>query len=120
MARKTILVDDLDGTADATVTTVPYTVGDVEYEIDVTGGHAEELNGLLEELHTIEDQIHRFTAASRTTTAANGHKPAPGLGYDPATVREWAHANGVTVSDRGRISADVVRRWRQQTAATAA
>ena len=108
MASKTVLVDDLDGTQDDTVTTVAYTLGDTHYEIDLATGHAEELDGLVE-------QIGRYTTASRTSAAGNGRTP----GYDPAEVRAWAQANGVPVSEKGRIAADVVRRWRKDTAETA-
>ena len=120
MAQKTILVDDLDGTADDGVTTVPYTVGDTAYEIDVTTGHAEELKVLLEELRVLNERIADYTAASRTTATANGHRPARTPSYDPTAVRAWAQANGVAVSEKGRIAGDVVRQWQKATADTAA
>ncbi|MFC9247778.1 histone-like nucleoid-structuring protein Lsr2 [Streptomyces sp. NPDC057136] len=34
-------------------------------------------------------------------------------GYDQAVVREWAKANGHTVSGRGSIPASVVQAWRE-------
>ncbi|WP_341361029.1 Lsr2 family protein [Georgenia sp. M64] len=44
----------------------------------------------------------RRTSASSTTKR----------GFDPAAVRAWAVGQGITVSPRGRISADVVERYR--------
>ena len=114
VARKTILVDDLDGTAEETVATRDYTLGDTTYEIDLTAEHAEELCDLVE-------QIGRYIAASRTPAAHNGtRRPSAGPGYDPAEVRAWARANGVPVSEKGRIAGDVVRQWRAATADPAA
>lgn len=107
MARKTILVDDLDENAEGTATTIPYTLGGTCYEIDLNEGHAEELGDLL-------TRIERFTAASRTTTSGNGDNTR--TGYSPTVVRAWANANGVAVSEKGRIPAGLVDRWRRETA----
>jgi hypothetical protein len=33
------------------------------------------------------------------------------VGVDPAAVRAWARSKGITVSERGRISADVLAQF---------
>jgi hypothetical protein len=36
---------------------------------------------------------------------------APYSGYDPAAVRAWANGQGIVISARGRIKADVVEQF---------
>lgn len=108
MARKTVLIDDLDENAEGTVTTIPYALAGTEYEIDLNEQHAAEL-------HRILADLERFTAASRTTTGGNGDGTRGG-GYDPAVVRAWAQANGIAVNEKGRVPAGIVTQWRRATA----
>lgn len=67
---------------------------------------------------------HVQPAVARTVTAtkhgrATPSEPAPvaervaavRAGVAPAVIREWARGQGITVSDRGRLSADVVARY---------
>lgn len=110
MAKKTVLVDDLDETAEGPVDTVPYILGGTQYEIDLNPAHATELHQLLVSLE-------RFTAASRRT-AGTGNGDGTRTGYDPTVVRAWAQANGIQVSEKGRIPAGVVTQWRRATAGT--
>ena len=56
------------------------------------------------------------TRSRRSTIAA---RPA-GAGADTAAIREWAGANGFSVSTRGRISASVREAYESRTASTAA
>ena len=54
------------------------------------------------------------TMDAEATFATAG--PVPPAAPRPADVRRWALGNGVPVSDRGRIPADVVRRYLEATA----
>jgi hypothetical protein len=47
----------------------------------------------------------------RRSTAAGADKPAFN-GVDTAAVRDWAAANGLTVSPRGRIKDEVLQAYR--------
>lgn len=47
-------------------------------------------------------------ARRRGATASARVRKASGAGFNPAAVREWARKQGVPVSQRGRISSDVV------------
>jgi hypothetical protein len=49
------------------------------------------------------------TAEIEATFASGG--PVPAAAPRPAEVREWARAHGLSVSDRGRIRADIVRQY---------
>jgi hypothetical protein len=95
-----ILVDDVDGgVADESVT---FALDGVSYEIDLSSAHAQELR----------DAFATWVGHARKVTRG-GARPAArkarsSSGPSRATeIREWARANGYTVSERGRISADV-------------
>ncbi|MFV0316061.1 MAG: Lsr2 family protein [Microthrixaceae bacterium] len=103
MARKIIhqLVDDIDGTvlADAEGETVLFSLDGVAYEIDLTNAHAAELRAVLDP----------YTSAARVVTRSNAGRKRRRIGQqDYAAVREWARANGHSVSDRGRVPASVL------------
>ena len=101
MAQKVqvLLVDDVDGsTADETVT---FALDGVSYEIDLTTAHAAELR----------DAFASWVGHARKVGGRSGARTSrprsSSSAGDAQAVREWAKANGHTVSERGRISADV-------------
>jgi Lsr2 len=104
MAQKVqvVLIDDIDGgDADETVS---YALDGVSYEIDVNAENAEALReslaGWIGHSRRVGGRASRARATSRRAVPSS--KP------DLADVRNWARANGHQVSDRGRISADVM------------
>ena len=101
MATKvlTTLQDDIDG-SDATQT-IRFALDDIEYEIDVSDRNANRLRNSLSD----------FIAHGRKVGGRRGRKPSSGQ-VDTKAVRKWAEANGIEVSSRGRIPADVVERYR--------
>ncbi|MBB6392527.1 histone-like nucleoid-structuring protein Lsr2 [Microbacterium thalassium] len=110
MARRIVhqLVDDIDGTVleVGEGETVTFSLDGVAYEIDVTDAHAGELR----------DALAPFIAAartvsSRTTVAAAPRKRRRSGQQDYSVVREWAKANGYTVSERGRVPAAVLEAY---------
>ncbi|SDS16335.1 histone-like nucleoid-structuring protein Lsr2 [Paraoerskovia marina] len=102
MAQKVqvILIDDIDsGNADETVT---FALDGVSYEIDLSTEHAAELR----------DSFAQWIANGRKVggrTAKQGRRSSrpAGRSSNATQVREWARENGHTVSDRGRISAEL-------------
>jgi hypothetical protein len=107
------LVDDFDGTEAAE--TIKFAVDGKAYEIDLSKKNANELR------RTLLPYIDRARASRASSTRRPGggsRKTARSVsrrpeGYDRAEVRAWAKANRVKVSPRGRISNDVVERWRK-------
>lgn len=92
-----ILEDDIDGgPADETLT---FGLDGVTYEIDLNEKNASALRDALAPYTG-----HARRAGGRRSTARKAATP----GGNTSAVREWARANGHTVSDRGRISADVM------------
>ena len=106
MATKTtvLLVDDLTG--EPADTTLRFGLDAREYELDLTEQNARELREL----------FGRYIPAARRVSErphAAGAPAKPAFSdVDPAAVRAWAHGNGVAVSPRGRIKADVVAAFR--------
>jgi len=104
MARQTTitLVDDLDGSE--AEEQVEFSVDGRTYEIDLSAANAGRLRGALAPFVTAA----RRSGAKRAATA--GGQPSRG-GSDRAqnqAIREWAIAQGMKVSERGRIPTNVL------------
>lgn len=102
MAKKILtiveLTDDLDGgKADQTVT---FALQGVSYEIDLSKKNASAFEKALKPYVDAARKMKRSTGAGRRSTSRAG-------GTDVGAIREWARANGHSVSDRGRIPASV-------------
>jgi hypothetical protein len=97
-----VVVDDIDGSEASE--TVSFALDGRQYAIDLSEGHAAQLRGALAS----------FIAAARRGSGGGRRSPAarpaqPGNDREQtAAIREWARANGQTVSDRGRISKAVL------------
>ena len=112
MSRREVveLIDDLDGRVVPVGggETVTFGLDGIEYEIDLSTKNAARLRSGLEPFvnaarHSIIGKRRPSTrpAVTRVDTAA-----------DPAAVRAWAAAHGIRVSNRGRVPADVVAKFR--------
>jgi hypothetical protein len=100
MARQVLLqlIDDVSG--EEAQETVRFSLDGVDYEIDLTEGHAVELRGALD----------RFVAHGRRARGASVNRPGtrgPVNREEVRKIREWALANGHNPSARGRISQDI-------------
>ena len=114
MAQKTttVLIDDLDESpADETVA---FSLDGQSYEIDLSDGHAKELRDAFARYVGAARKTGRNTSGSggsqRRSGRSGGSRSAP-AGSDRERVqaiREWARANGHTVSERGRLSSSVI------------
>lgn len=109
MAQKTqvILVDDIDnGPATQTVT---FGIDGVTYEIDLNDEHAAALRESLAEWISKARRAggRRGAGRRRASSAAGG---------ETQKIREWARENGIEVSARGRISAEVREAYEQANA----
>ena len=102
MAQKVhvVMVDDIDqGEADETVS---FALDGVEYEIDLSAKNAAALR----------DALARYVSSARKVTGRRGgesgsrgrrSKDNP----SPADMRAWAREHGYTLSDRGRVPAEI-------------
>ncbi len=109
MAQQTVvrLVDDLDDTViqDGEGQTVKFGLDGTSYEIDLTNTHADELR----------EAVSRYVQAGRklgtTRTAAvtgSSRGPARRDREQTQAIRDWAKAQGMEVSERGRIPKTVL------------
>lgn len=106
MATKhvTHLVDDLDGSVleDGEGKQVIFSVEGRAYEIDLSADNAEKLF----------EAFAPYVAAARSVSASNpgrSHRSSSQKrSVDLGAVREWARANGHTVSDRGRVPGSII------------
>jgi len=110
MAQRTvtILVDDIDG-SEATQT-VTFGLDRTTYAIDLNDVHAEDLREVLAPFVSVARKLSGPGSRGRSTTSARGQRSNAEI--DPKAVRAWARANGVAVSSRGRIKADVLDQYR--------
>lgn len=92
-----VLVDDTDGSnADETVS---FSLDGVSYEIDLSSHNADKLR------NSMATWIGFATrSGGRRSTRSIGRSAGR---RNVSEVREWARANGHSVSERGRISAEV-------------
>jgi Lsr2 len=96
-----VVTDDLDGSPGAE--TVSFGVDGHSYEIDLGK----------QNLAGFGKSLQPFMAAGRRTAQRKAAKApnAAGSGTDRAAVRAWAAGQGLKVSERGRISAEVLSKY---------
>jgi hypothetical protein len=91
--------DDTEGTE-----TIRFALDGVSYEIDVCERHGAQLR----------DSFATYVGAARRAGRSGtpgGRRRRVATGVDPAAVRAWAKSNGIKVSERGRVSADVIEQF---------
>jgi hypothetical protein len=102
---QTLFIDDIDG-GDA-AGTVRFALDGVDYEIDLSTKHTDEL-------HTALDKyIGHARKVGGTRRATRGPVRRNASAVDTHKVREWAKEQGIEIKDRGRVPADVVTRYRE-------
>ncbi len=111
MARRIVhqLVDDIDGSLleSGEGETVNFSLNGAAYEIDLNSAHADELRAALAPYIKAGRRASAAGAARSATTRRRASRSS-----DTAEIREWAMANGHPVSERGRISAEVMDAYR--------
>lgn len=108
LARRVIkeLIDDIDDIDGSEATeTVRFSYRGTDYEVDLSERHSAKM----------DKALARYIAAARKV---KGTRPGRSVvaraisgGVDSKVVREWARGEGIEVSDRGRVPADVVGQY---------
>ncbi|MGH4015125.1 MAG: histone-like nucleoid-structuring protein Lsr2 [Pseudonocardiaceae bacterium] len=114
MAQKTVvtMVDDLTGEEAENISPVEFALDGVTYELDLSDENAAKLR----------DALAQYTGAARRTGGRRRSRrgssrstgSTSGATYNRETlksIREWAKQHGHSVSDRGRLSAEVLEAW---------
>lgn len=94
-----VLVDDLDGSTE-NVQTVSFVWEGRGYEIDLS---AENYDAAAKAIAPLIAAGRRAGGARRSSTSSRASRTSSAA----STIREWAAANGVEVSARGRIPAEI-------------
>ena len=110
MAQRTTVVvtDDMDDSEGAQTYTFAYQ--GTQYEIDLSEKNAAKL----------ERALAPFIEAGRRVSGSGGRRSPSGRrsssrsSGDASAIREWAKANNIEVSDRGRVSAAVRERYENE------
>lgn len=104
MAQKVVreFIDDIDGSA--AERTFTFAVDGTAYEIDLSSENIAEftsaIGGFIESARKVKSTSRRQRSASTTDLRQRRERLNE--------VREWARKNGYSVSERGRISAEVL------------
>ena len=103
MARtvSVVTMDDLDGSPGAQ--TLSFGLDGVMYEIDLSEPNKAKLADVLAPFVAVSRRVGR--GGRRRAAGATGER------VDRAAVRAWAREAGFSVSERGRISAEVMGRY---------
>ncbi|MCW2524567.1 MAG: hypothetical protein JWO63_2902 [Frankiales bacterium] len=115
MALTTIITDDLDGSSGAD--TLTFAIEGTEYIIDLSKKNR---TAFEKALKPFIDAARPSRPASRSRRSPTKSAPVKKTAKSRATVkssldlkaiRAWAVENGLTISDRGRIAADIVESY---------
>jgi Lsr2 len=115
MAQRTIvtLVDDLTGEEAENISTVEFALEGATYELDLTDENSAKLREALSPYASAGRKIGgRRRSGSRPDRGIRSNGSAAGYHRETLkSIREWAKKNGHSVSDRGRLSAEVLQAW---------
>ncbi|WP_214411531.1 histone-like nucleoid-structuring protein Lsr2 [Sphaerisporangium fuscum] len=100
-----LVIDDLDGSE--AKETVMFAIDGTEYEIDLSDDNAKSLRAAL---------TPYIACARRSPAAAGRGRKRAGAPQRPSRdrsseIRAWAKAQGLEVSERGRIASHIVARY---------
>jgi hypothetical protein len=113
MARKVQvhLLDDIDGSA--ADETILFALDGVNYEIDLSASHAEELRSAVAAFIGAArkpSRAHVVTASRARTAAATTRTDRD----QNQAIRAWAKTKKIALSDRGRIPRNIVEQYEAQ------
>ena len=116
--REVRLVDDLDG--EAADETVEFGIDGKNYEIDLSKENAGRLRDVLADFVGAARRAggrRRGNSAGTSSAGAAGSAPRGRSAIDREqnqAIREWARKQGMKVSDRGRIPAEVLEAYHKE------
>ena len=109
MARREItqFFDDLDNTPlnEDEVNVVDFSVNGIDYTLDLSSKNSKALDEALAPFIKVARRKTRSGSAGRRSAQRNSNPERNRI------IREWARENNLTVSERGRISADVIEKF---------
>jgi hypothetical protein len=112
MAKQTVIqmTDDLDG-SEATQS-IDFSVRGKSYTIDLNDSNASDFDDALAPYIAAAGKSGSVQPSRSSGRRAGAGRQRASSDIDPKQVRAWAEANGVAISPRGRIKADIVEQYR--------
>lgn len=108
MGTRTIKFDDMSPAEDADET-VSFSLDGKDYEIDLTQAHSDQLRSILGPYMAAARKSGKGTNVVRfARTKPAVRQPAAVDPEQAAAIREWGRKRGYKVSNRGRISAELL------------
>lgn len=111
MASKITIVDDIDGTAD-NVTTIQFAFDGTHYEIDLSQANFHKMRDLMQPWIDNARKRPHNTTKRRPTRTDSGTATDDGIRLQD--VRDWAEAEGIPVSPRGRVAGSIIDAYRNR------
>lgn len=105
-----MLIDDLDGGEAAE--TITFAVDGTSYEVDLSDKNADKFRKAIKPF--VENGRRKGRqSGSRNSSRQTHSKPAANVSKKAGTeeIRQWAKEQGLTVADRGRIAANIVKQY---------
>lgn len=96
--KKTVLIDDIDGSAE-NVSTVTFALGGTTYEIDLSAHNARRLKDSFAEWIQHGRKVKNTRPSTRTSQSS--------------LIRAWAKEHGIDVPARGKIPAHIYTAYEQ-------
>lgn len=113
MARRVIqseqYTDDLDGSSAAE--TVRFAFEGQSYEIDLSRANKRAFEKLMKPYVQHARKARAGRGGGRSRTSGRAARSSAGNGRDLAAVRAWANEQGMAVSERGRLSKNVLEAY---------
>lgn len=109
MAQRVMLIDDLDGSEGAE--TIRYSVGEDEYEIDLSEKNAKKFRDTLQQYMQASRRVEAAPPPPVSIASATRRRRSDigsGGRSDLAEIRKWAHEQGMQVAERGRIKKEII------------
>jgi hypothetical protein len=112
MAQKMLVsfVDDLDGSE--AEGTVAFSLSGRDYEIDLSEANAAKLRDVLAPFVAAGRKAGGNPRAARRASTVSSTSTPRANREDGKAIRDWALAQGLSVSTRGRISAEVLEAYK--------
>ena len=101
------LIDDLDGKE--ANETISFGLDGSNYEIDLSSKNADKLRGAFATYIGVARKAGRTPAKARRGRSGGGSAAADR--EQNQAIREWAKKQGLKVSERGRIPAEIVEKY---------
>jgi hypothetical protein len=120
VAQRTIvqLTDDLDGKpiAEGRGETVRFALDRQDYEIDLGEKNAKAMRDALGKYVSAARRVSTGSRAGGRSRGGSARSAAASRDYDPKAVRAWAESQGIEVSQRGRVPAELVAKFQEANA----